>query len=736
MTDKRIRIILDSKQAEKNAKDLDGSVKGIGKSADQTAFSMNKLASAIKSAIIAAGAISAIKSIAAIGDEYAKITGLLKLATDNQDEFNFALAESKHVAEATRAPLAQTVETYAALERSTKSLNKSQKEIFSVLETVNKSIALTSPAAESAAASLTQFGQALGGDFKAGAQELNSILEQTPGLAIAIADGLGVPVSSLKALGEAGELSAEKVFRALEKISDEVDEKFTQIPQTIGSATTLIKNDLLVALGDSKVSQPLIDSLNDLRATLADPAVKDGIVSIASALVTLTKVLAESASGFADFGKDLAFVAASVTGNVSPLEALERQIKAIDESVGKSRLFAEEFSFVFMSDEQLKEERLKIQGQINLITGGFAQIQSAKQAAMPDIKFNAPDIKSPDLNIKQLLNAGYEQEEKDRKQHFENMKDIDKEFWDSVESEGKQRDADTEIMNRQKNNTDTLRAELETRTLISRQAAEGQYSYLLSDYQRELVAIQNQQNLKTAELQKSIEAENQTRANQRANELDFYQKNKLDDSALRDEFLEQDKIIAQTHEEELFTIRQEGINARAELDRAEYQARLASVGQLGEALISLGQGQSKKIFKIGQTLALAQAAVALPTAVMESFKNGGGYPWGLIPAAAMLATGIKNIQQIKSAGGSLGGGGGGSVPTPSLGGGSMGSGPSIPSTSGTTEAFKQKQVIEIRGVSPDSLITGAQLAEILQRDDNVIVALSGAQQDAQRRGVI
>jgi hypothetical protein len=150
--------------------------------------------------------------------------------------------------------------------------------------------------------------------------------------------------------------------------------------------------------------------------------------------------------------------------------------------------------------------------------------------------------------------------------------------------------------------------------------------------------------------------------------------------------------------------------------------------------MALGQGQSKKIFKIGQTLALAQAAVALPTAVLESFKNGGGYPWGLIPAGAMLATGLKNIQQIKSAGAGLGGGGGGSVPTPSLGGGASGGAPSIPNTA-SGQQVEQRRVYELRGVAGNDKITVDQFRELMEQDGAVVV-LSDSVNDASRRNVV
>ena len=54
-----------------------------------------------------------------------------------------------------------------------------------------------------------QFGQALASGELRGA-ELNSVMEQTPALAQAIADGLGVSVGALKDMGKNGELSINK----------------------------------------------------------------------------------------------------------------------------------------------------------------------------------------------------------------------------------------------------------------------------------------------------------------------------------------------------------------------------------------------------------------------------------------------------------------------------------------------------------------------------------------------
>ncbi len=67
------------------------------------------------------------------------------------------------------------------------------------------------------------------------------------------------------------------------------------------------------------------------------------------------------------------------------------------------------------------------------------------------------------------------------------------------------------------------------------------------------------------------------------------------------------------------------------------------------------------MFKMNKALALANAAVTLPDAVMQSYRNVGGYPWGLIPAGIMAATGAAQISAIK--GTSFGGGGSGTTPS-------------------------------------------------------------------------
>ena len=96
------------------------------------------------------------------------------------------------------------------------------------------------------------------------------------------------------------------------------------------------------------------------------------------------------------------------------------------------------------------------------------------------------------------------------------------------------------------------------------------------------------------------------------------------------------------------------IHAQAQLEGLKFQKltdaqKIQSILATGTQMTASVANSSKSMFAVNKAFALANAAVALPDAVIQSFEKGGGYPWGLIPAGLMLATGLANIAQIKAA---------------------------------------------------------------------------------------
>ncbi len=84
--------------------------------------------------------------------------------------------------------------------------------------------------------------------------------------------------------------------------------------------------------------------------------------------------------------------------------------------------------------------------------------------------------------------------------------------------------------------------------------------------------------------------------------------------------------------------------AHQELDGVESNSAMAKYQMISAAASTV----LKSIFGKSKAAAYAAAVIDTAAAVVSSFKNAGGYPWGLIPAAAMLAAGIAQIRQISS----------------------------------------------------------------------------------------
>lgn len=177
-------------------------------------------------------------------------------------------------------------------------------------------------------------------------------------------------------------------------------------------------------------------------------------------------------------------------------------------------------------------------------------------------------------------------------------------------------------------------------------------------------------------------------------ELDKIQARQQTETDIVNAALEQRLINETEHKDRIGQIDQDAHDASIALTRSEARFKQALiVGALG-AIANIQNTESKKLFKVQKAAALAQAAVALPAAVIDSFRNAGGFPWGLIPAAAMLAVGVSEIRNIKktkfgggaSVGGSGGFGGGGGPGGP--GGGSTQGGFGLPA--GVGEQFNQR----------------------------------------------
>ncbi|WP_322789415.1 tape measure protein [Aggregatibacter segnis] len=147
-------------------------------------------------------------------------------------------------------------------------------------ETVSKAVAMSGATAAQAEAGLIQFGQALSTGTLKG-QDLNSVMQQIPGLADAIAKGLGVTTGELKAMGADGELSTQQVITALRKVRKQIDSDFDSRIKTVSGSLTNLETAFIQTVGRFDqtvgVTTKLAESIEFVAANL-DSAIQAAVL--------------------------------------------------------------------------------------------------------------------------------------------------------------------------------------------------------------------------------------------------------------------------------------------------------------------------------------------------------------------------------------------------------------------------------------------------------------------------
>lgn len=274
----------------------------------------------------AASAIDAGRNVIEMADEYKNLEARLKLVTKSQEEFNDLQNKLTAMANANRQSLTATAGLYANIAPSLQKAGRSQEDILKVVDSVNKGLAISGATATESAAAIQQFAQALGKDRLDG-EEINSIMENGRGIAMALADALHVNVGQLKSLAEQGKLTGTIVVQALTEQHDTLSKKYAQMPVTVGQAIQVVKNNILKSVGSidayTGASAALSGTLISLSKNLDKVALAGGAIAAIYGGKTTTSLGTYIATQYAAITADTAKITST-----RALQAAEAELVA------------------------------------------------------------------------------------------------------------------------------------------------------------------------------------------------------------------------------------------------------------------------------------------------------------------------------------------------------------------------------------------------------------------------
>ncbi|WP_110975618.1 tape measure protein [Acinetobacter sp. WCHAc060042] len=246
----RLVIEIDSRNALRNAQAIGRELENIDRNGTHASRSMDSVSVATRQLAGHMAGLLTVGAAVAKMDAYTGMQNRLKLVTESQEQLNLAMSDTFVIAQKSYQSWDSVIQVYQRFSDNAKTLKIDMAKTAELTETVSKAVAISGASTQVAEAALTQFGQALASGTLRG-EELNSILEQTPALAKAIAQGMGITVGQLRSVAAEGKITGEVLVDALAKSKESVDELFAKTDVTIGQSLQLLSNEVTKFTGEA-----------------------------------------------------------------------------------------------------------------------------------------------------------------------------------------------------------------------------------------------------------------------------------------------------------------------------------------------------------------------------------------------------------------------------------------------------------------------------------------------------
>ncbi|MBJ8383905.1 phage tail tape measure protein [Citrobacter cronae] len=244
----------------------------------------NQLNSAKSSAMGLAGAFAgayATGHLISLADEWSSVNARLKQASQSTDDFNQSQRSLMDISQRTGTAFSDNANLFARSAASMREFGYSSEEVLNVTEAISTGLKLSGASTAEASSVITQFSQALSQGVLRG-EEFNSVNENGDRVIRALASGMGVARKDLKAMADAGQLTADKVVPALISQLGSLREEYNAMPQTVSAATTKIENAFMAWVGGvneaSGVSRTLTGALNGIADNIDEVATAAGVL--------------------------------------------------------------------------------------------------------------------------------------------------------------------------------------------------------------------------------------------------------------------------------------------------------------------------------------------------------------------------------------------------------------------------------------------------------------------------
>lgn len=576
-------LISANKAAEKFTKDTTNKFKRVEGASNSLSRALTRLITA-----------EAIRRTVLFTDQFRLLEQRVKIATKQFGSFNRVFSSLKKTSIETGTALEANVTLFQALARTADDIGATEEQVLKLVDAVSKLGVIGGSSSQDIKFALRQLSQGLAAGILR-AEEFNSIVENTPEVANAIAKGLGTSVGQLRLAVLEGKVLSEDVFKALLSQSGEIDKTFSEVTIGIGGATQSLLTGAGSFLNKINKTTGITESLSNLFVDIGK-SLNNSTILVAKISIFILKIK-QAALVLKDiFGNQLPTLLAQLTATISEKvpDSVEDMFKKSNVQMGPGIYLSvreadalEKLSGLGKSFKNLAKDAANL-----VIPGSFSKSLETANVAGDQLSKNLEkvgdkikDIKSATKTDLPVMSPNIGTPEEKPVPAIDKIAEIDR--------AANQMRLDSAI--------ETGEQILEIQEMINQLRLEGEANYLDKSLQQQDEAEKRRQQLaekarKERDKQESIAA--------------FFG-------------LKFDKQIGE------LSLKQKAETFRGLIDRAAQY--------------------SKEFFAIQKALALSQALIEAPAAILSSYQWGasvGGPILGAISAAAATAATAVYVQDI------------------------------------------------------------------------------------------
>ena len=299
---------------------------------DRGTYKADHLMGSIKRMVAAYAGVQAIGKAVNLSDQLTSTTARLNLIVEDGGSVEELEAKIMASAERARAPYLDTASAIAKMGANARSAFSGNDELIAFVEQVNKQFVIGGASAQEQQYAMVQLTQAMSAGTLRG-EELNSILDQAPGIARAIEQYMGIAEGSIKNYAEQGLITSQVVKNALFAAADETNAKFESMPKTWGQVWISMKNQAL------SIFRPILNKINEIANSDQLQRVITGVIEALTGMAEIAGVVLEWMVNIADVVVDnWSWISPVIYSAVTALLAYEAAVKgtAIAEGIART----------------------------------------------------------------------------------------------------------------------------------------------------------------------------------------------------------------------------------------------------------------------------------------------------------------------------------------------------------------------------------------------------------------